>query len=86
VDSIIEVIEDWFRGLLVSGIMSNITNTFPALNNQVVLGTTVEYLICGVINTPKLDIDSVELLKLFGTMDDKTRQLMLVQMRAVAKI
>ena len=34
-DSIIEVIEDWFRGLLVSGIMSNITNTFSALNNQV---------------------------------------------------
>jgi hypothetical protein len=35
VDSIIEAIEDWFRGLLVSGIMSNITNTFSALNNQV---------------------------------------------------
>ena len=34
-DSIIEAIEDWFRGLLVSGIMSNITNTFSALNNQV---------------------------------------------------
>ena len=31
-DSIIEAIEDWFRGLLVSGIMSNITNTFSALN------------------------------------------------------
>lgn len=34
-DSIIEAIEDWFRCLLVSGIMSNITNTFSALNNQV---------------------------------------------------
>lgn len=34
-DSIIEAIEEWLRGLLVSGIMSNITNTFSALNNQV---------------------------------------------------
>ena len=51
-----------------------------------VLGTTVEYLICGVIKTPELDADSVELLKLFGAMDEKTRQIMLVQMRAVAYI
>lgn len=51
-----------------------------------ILGTTVEYLICGVIKTPELDADSVEMLKLFGAMDDKTRQIMLVQMRAVAKI
>ena len=29
---------------------------------------------------------TVELLKLFGAMDEKTRQIMLVQMRAVAKI
>ena len=36
--------------------------------------------------TPELDADSVEILKLFGAMDDKTRQIMLVQMRAVAKI
>ena len=34
-DSIIEAIEDWFRGLLVSGIMSNVTNTFSSLNHQV---------------------------------------------------
>ena len=34
-DSIIEVIEDWFRGLLVSGIMSNVTNTFSSLNHLV---------------------------------------------------
>lgn len=51
-----------------------------------VLGTTVEYLICGVIKAPELDADSVELLKLFGAMDEKTKQIMLVQMRAVAKI
>ena len=51
-----------------------------------VLGTTVEYLICGVIKAPELDADSVELLKLFGAMDEKTKQIMLVQMRAVAYI
>lgn len=34
-DSIIEAIEDWFRGLLVSGIMNNLTNTFDSVNNQV---------------------------------------------------
>ena len=34
-DSIIEAIEDWFRGLLVSGIMSNLTNTFDTVNAQV---------------------------------------------------
>ena len=50
-----------------------------------ILGTTVEYLVCGVIKTPELDADSVELLKLFGAMDEKTRQIMLVQMRAVAR-
>ena len=49
-------------------------------------GTTVEYLVCGVIRTHELDADSVELLKLFGAMDERTRQIMLVQMRAVAKI
>lgn len=34
-DSIIEAIEEWLRGLLVSGIMSNLTNTFNSLNDQV---------------------------------------------------
>ena len=34
-DSILQAIEDWFRGLLVSGIMSNLTNTFDTVNNQV---------------------------------------------------
>ena len=50
-----------------------------------ILGTTVEYLICGVIKAPELDTDSVEMLKLFGAMDEKTRQIILVQMRAVAR-
>jgi hypothetical protein len=35
VDSILQSIEDWFRELLVSGIMSNLTNTFDTVNNQV---------------------------------------------------
>ena len=51
-----------------------------------VLGTTVEYLICGVIKAPELDADSVEILKLFEALDEKTKQIMLTQMRAVAKL
>ena len=41
--------------------------------------------------TPELDADSVEILKLFGTMDEKTKQIkqikqiMLVQMMTVAR-
>ena len=34
-DSILQSIEDWFRELLVSGIMNNLTNTFDSVNNQV---------------------------------------------------
>ena len=34
-DSILQSIEDWFRELLVSGIMSNLTNTFDTVNAQV---------------------------------------------------
>ncbi len=34
-DSILQSIEDWFRGLLVSGIMDNLSNTFESVDNQV---------------------------------------------------
>ena len=34
-DSILESLEDWFRTLLVSGIMNNIGNTFQSVNDQV---------------------------------------------------
>ena len=34
-DSILQSIEDWFRELLVSGLMSNLTNTFDTVNAQV---------------------------------------------------
>ena len=34
-DSILQSIEDWSRGLLVSGIMDNLSNTFESVNNQV---------------------------------------------------
>ena len=34
-DSILQSIEDWFRELLVSGIMTNLTNTFDTVNAQV---------------------------------------------------
>lgn len=33
--SILEAIEDWICGLLVSGIMSNLTNIFDSVSNQV---------------------------------------------------
>lgn len=34
-DSIIQLITDWIKDLLVSGIMDNLTNTFTSVNNQV---------------------------------------------------
>ena len=34
-DSIHQSIEGWFRELLVSGIMDNISNTFQSVNDQV---------------------------------------------------
>ena len=51
-----------------------------------ILGTTVEYLICGVVKAPEVGEDAAELLKLFEAMDERTKQIILVQMRAVAKI
>ena len=34
-DSIIQQIEDWIKGLLVGGVMNNLNNIFDAVNNQV---------------------------------------------------
>ena len=34
-DSILQSITDWLKGLLVSGIMDNLTNTFSSVNDQV---------------------------------------------------
>ena len=34
-DSIIEQITDWLKGMLVSEIMDNLTNTFSSVNDQV---------------------------------------------------
>lgn len=34
-DSILQSIEDWFRGLLVSGIMDHLTSTFDSVNDKV---------------------------------------------------
>lgn len=39
----------------------------------------------GTDHNDTVDTDSVKILKLFGAMDEKTRQIMLVQMRAVAR-
>ena len=48
-----------------------------------ILNTTVEYLVCGGIKTPDKDSVSAEVLDLLSRMDDKTRELFLIQMRAV---
>ena len=34
-DSVLQSLEDWFRNLLVSGIMDNISDTFQSVNDQV---------------------------------------------------
>ena len=34
-DSVLESLEDWFRDLLISGIMDNISNIFESMNSQV---------------------------------------------------
>ena len=49
-----------------------------------ILNTTVEYLVCGVIKTPEMNRESAEMLELFSRMDERTRELFLIQMRAVA--
>ena len=34
-ESIIQQLTDWLKGVLVSGIMDNLTNTFSSVNDQV---------------------------------------------------
>ena len=51
-----------------------------------ILGTTAEYLACGIIKIPELDADAAELLQLFSSMNGSTKKIMLPQMRAVAKM
>ena len=48
-----------------------------------ILNTTVEYLVCGVVKAHDKDPVSAEVLDLLSRMDDKTRELFLIQMRAV---
>ncbi len=50
-----------------------------------ILVTTVEYLVCGVIKESSPDASSAEMLQLFSSMDDRTKEIMLIQMRALAK-
>lgn len=49
----------------------------------VILGTTVEYLVCGVIKEIALDESSAEMLRLFSSMDERTKEIMLIQMRTL---
>lgn len=48
-----------------------------------ILGTTVEYLVCGVIKESAPDESSAEMLQLFSSMDEQTKEIMLIQMRAL---
>ena len=50
-----------------------------------ILGTTVEYLVCGVIKESVPDESSAEMLQLFSSMDEQTKEIMLIQMRALVK-
>lgn len=54
-DSILNQIEEWLKGLLVSGIMDNLTNTFASVNDQVgeiatEVGTTPANFMPGVFS------------------------------------
>ena len=49
----------------------------------VILRTTVEYLVCGVIKESAPDESSAEMLRLFSSMDERTKEIMLIQMRAL---
>ncbi len=44
----------------------------------VILGTTVEYLVCGVIKESAPDESSAEMLRLFSSMDERTKEIMLL--------
>ncbi len=48
-----------------------------------ILNTTVEYLVCGVIKEGSPDASSAEMLQLFSSMDERTKEFMLIQMRAL---
>ena len=50
-----------------------------------ILNTTVEYLVCGVVKESVSDDTSAEMLRLFSSMDEQTKEIMLIQMRALAK-
>jgi transcriptional regulator with XRE-family HTH domain len=50
-----------------------------------VLGSTVEYLVCGVVKESAPDVSSAEMLRLFSAMDEQTKEIMLIQMRALVE-
>ena len=48
-----------------------------------ILNTSVEYLVCGIVNESASDEFSAEMLRLFSSMDEQTKEIMLIQMRAL---
>lgn len=51
----------------------------------VILNTTAEYLFCGEKNKYGLNTESYEVLNMFKKMDEKTKEIILMQMRFWAK-
>ena len=51
-----------------------------------ILNTSVEYLVCGIQKLPQNDAEVSEAILLFCQMDDVTRKMLLVQMRALVKM
>ena len=49
-----------------------------------ILGTTKEYLECGVIKTSAMSDNATEMLQLFAQLDPVRQEFMLIQMRALA--
>lgn len=50
-----------------------------------VLNTSVEYLICGRMDYVSMDEQSVEIMRLLSAMDENTKNILLIQIRALAK-
>lgn len=71
--SIIQQIEDWIKGILVSGIMDNLTSTFSSVNDQ------VGQIASNVGQTPSNFMpQDVCYLKLFTGLTEKTLQVTLI--------
>jgi len=49
-----------------------------------VLNTSVEYLVCGEINISNIDESALEVIHILSKMDENTKEIILIQLRALA--